>query len=145
MLATLIIIWLSLVWLGYETDWMRVRLPSGVAIKPKYARYVAYNKLRGTQTWRDTTIHSGGNLPADYSPNGEPEYTIILSPGIKDILCGWRWLDEHCADMVDYQPQVFMTVGNIRYTMTIKQPSIIKDIMRVNRLTKKQKLALSGY
>jgi len=34
-----------------------------------------------------------------------------------------------------------MAIGGVRYNMHIKQPSIIKDIMKANKLTKKQKLA----
>lgn len=143
MIISLSIIILALAWLLYETDYMRGRLPVGEAKPcPSYASYTAYSILRkGKPNWNETALHKGNNFPEGYSPNGEPEYTIILNPGITNVLCGWEWVDEHCADMVNYMPEVFMTIGNVRYNMTIKQPSIIKDIMRVNKLTKKQKLA----
>jgi len=141
MILALLVIALAFTWLLYETDFLRVRLPVG-KVKPKYAKYEVYNMLRKRKVyWNETVLYKGGNLPVDHSPDGEPCYQIILNPGIKNVLCGWDWLNEHCADMVDYQPKVEMAIGGVRYNMTIKQPAIIKDIMRVNKLTKKQKLA----
>ena len=142
MIPAIIIISLAFFWLLVETDYMRVRLLVGAISKPKYARYEVYNFLKSRKpSWNDKPIYEGGNLPEGYTPNGEPKYTIILSPGIDNVLCGFDWLNEHCASMVDYQPKVEMAIGGVRYHMTIKQPAIIKDIMRVNHLTKKQKLA----
>lgn len=43
--------------------------------------------------------------------------------------------------LADYKPQVELAIAGVRYNMTIKQPAIIKDVMRVNHLTRKQKLA----
>ena len=124
---------------------MRVRLLIGEIIKPQYARYEVYNKLKKKRVyWGDTTIHKGGNMPKDYSPNGEPTYHIILSPGVSGVLCGFAWLDKHCADMVGYQPKVEMTMGGVRYKMVIKAPAIIKDIMKVNKIPKRERLAYSG-
>lgn len=128
---------LSFYWLLYETDYLRIRLLVGELSKPKYARYKAYH----LKTGYNDSIHEGNNYPEGYSPNGEPEYSIYLSVGIDNILCGWERLDKHCADLVDYKTQVQMNMGGVRYNMTIKSPSIIKDIMRANHLTKKQKLA----
>ncbi len=142
MISAIVIIGLAFLWLLYETNYMRVRLLVGDRVIPKYARYAVYNKLGNKKpAWSDTTLYTGGNLPADYSPNGEPCYTIVLNPGIDNVLCGFDWLNEHCAAMVDYQPEVFMHIGGVRYQMTIKQPSIIKDIMRVNKLSKQEKKA----
>ena len=141
MITTIIIMSLAFSWLGYETDWMRIRLPIGDRLIPKYARYEVYQGLKKrTVFWGDLAIYEGYNCQND-ERNGEPTYYIFLSPGVKSVLCGWDWLNEHCADMVDYQPKVEMNMGGVRYNMTIKQPSIIKDIMKANKLTRKQKLA----
>jgi len=139
-MTAVLIISLSFTWLLWETDCLCIRLLVGELAKPKYARYEVYNSF-SKRKYYTSRLRDGGNLPADYSPNGEPCYQIILNLGIKDILCGWEWLDEHCADMVDYQPDLQMNLGGIRYNMTIKQPSILKDVMKANKLTKKQKLA----
>lgn len=141
MLATIIVIALALSWMVYETDFMRVRLLVGEPAKPKYARYKVYNSSSRKTLKPDYRLHEGDNYPEGYSPNGEPEYIIVLNPGIDNVLCGWEWLNKHCADLVDYQPKVQMLTGGVKYDMTIKEPSIIKDVMRVNKLTKKQKLA----
>ncbi len=128
-------------WLLYETDWLRVNLMADRA-KPKYAQFKAYNIMRRRKVnYGDTPIYEGGNLPEGYTPDGEPTYTIILGLGIGGVLCGWDWLNKHCADLIDYQPKVEMAMGGVRYNMTIKQPAVIKDIMRANKMTKKQKLA----
>ncbi len=141
MIATLCFIALVFLALMKETGWLRIRLLVGADKPPKYARYKVYNSLTAKKYYHDS-IHNGDNYPADYSPNGEPEYNIVLNPGIDNVLCGWEWLNAHVADCVDYKPEVFMNIGNVRYTMLIKQPSIIKDVMRVNHLTKKQVQAL---
>ena len=142
MITTIILLALAFGWLLWETDYLRVQLYIG-KLTPKYARYKVYNKLSNRKpTYGDTLLYEGDNYPADYSPNGEPEYYILLSPGVKGVLCGYDWLNEHCANMVDYKPQVFMTIGNIRYNMTINKPSVIKDIMKANHLTRKQLKAL---
>jgi hypothetical protein len=142
MIATLIIITLAFIWLLYETNFLTVQLPTGKIKEPKYARYKVYQVLKNRKPkFSDTVIYSGDNYPEDYSPNGEPEYQVIVSPGVDNVLCGFDWLNEHCADMVDYQPDVSMHIGGVRYSMKIKEPAVIKDIMKVNKLTKKYKVA----
>ncbi|KKM07041.1 hypothetical protein LCGC14_1737950 [marine sediment metagenome] len=129
-------------WLGYETDWLTVNITYGYAAEPKYAKWEVYHMLKNRQpNWRAKPAYEGSNLPVDYKPNGEPCYRIILSPGIKNVLCGFAWLNKHCADMVDYQPEVSMNIGGVRYSMTIKEPAIIKDVMRANKLTRSQRLS----
>ena len=39
MIATLTIIILAFAWLGYETDWMRVRLPIGLNLLPNWLSF----------------------------------------------------------------------------------------------------------
>ncbi len=140
MIVTILILSLMYAYLLWELNWLRIRLPVGAIKPPKYARYIAYNVLGNH---RPMHLYQGDNYPKGYVRNGEPEYSIFLSPGIHEPMCGWKWLDAHVADMVDYKPEVYMVIGNVRYTMTIKEPSIIKDIMRVNKLTRAQKQALA--
>ena len=142
-MIALIITGLAFVWLGYETDWMRVRLRAG-ELKVKRAGYRVYSTL-SKRKCLGTAIHKGGNIEwqkyTDVPVNGDKVYDIVVSAGLDNVLCGFDWLDRHCADLVDYEPKVEMLMGGVRYNMTIKQPAIIKDIMRVNKLTRKQKLA----
>ena len=95
MITTIIIIGLALAWLLYETDYMRIRLLVGKVKPPNYARYKVYNSMGKQKKYYFGAIHSGDNYPPDYSPNGAPEYNIILSPGIDNVLCGYEWLDKH--------------------------------------------------
>jgi len=145
-MIALIIIGLGFIWLGYETDWMRVRLLVGaeaIITEQKYARYEVFNNLGIKQrkpSYSNRFIHKGGNVPEGYKWNGEPCYQIILSPGIGKVLCGYAWLDEHCADLVDYEPRVEMNICGIRYDMHIKSIGIIKEVMEANKLSKAEKL-----
>lgn len=144
MLATIIIITICLAWLGHETEWLTLRLPVG-KVKPKYARYQVYHIIRNRKAGpKDIKVYEGGNLPEDHNLNLSeiPCYQIVLSPGIEPM-CGYEWLNKHCADMVDYQPKIEMNIANVRYKMTVKQPSVLAEVMKANKLTKQQKLALA--
>lgn len=138
MIIAILVILLAFGWLLYETEGLTVRLIAGKLQPPKYARYTAYNSLKKRKTWDMYHLKDGGNLPEDYIPNGEPNYTIVLSPGIDNVLCGWDWLNKHCAAMVDYIPSVYLHIGGVRYNMSIKDTSIFKDVMRTVKLTKRQ-------
>jgi len=138
MIITLAIIAIAFYWLLYETAWLTIRLPHGMPTIPDYsgdAGYRVYARL-GT---KKRTISS--NQIREYNYNGHTNYDIVLQPGIDNVLCGWSWLDNHCGDLVNYQPKFHLERPGVKYDMVIKQPSIMKDIMRVNRLTKKQRLA----
>ncbi len=129
-------------WLGYETNWLTVRLPHGEA-KPKQAGYRFYSTLSKGK-YHVKADHKGGNIEwstyGDMPLNGHKVYDIIVSPGISVVLCGWDWLDQHCADMVDYQPKVELMTGGVHYKMTIKARNILNEVMKANKLTKKDKL-----
>lgn len=135
MIATYAIIGLALAWMFWELRfWLRDGLIIGKT-ETKYARYQVCNALRNHKA---AFKIQGGNLPEGQSPNGEPLYDIVLSPGVDNVLCGWDWLNQHCADMVDYQPHVTMNIAGVRYNMTVKQPAILKDVMKANKLTKRE-------
>ncbi len=142
MIATIFIVSLAFLWLTRETECFTIRLLVG-PYHPNLASYKVYQILRTRKpSYSDSPIHEGGNLPEGYRPNGEPVYQVVLSPGVASVLCGFDWLDQHCADMVEYQPQVSMTLDNVRYAMRIKDPSVIKDVMKANHMTKKEKAAM---
>jgi hypothetical protein len=140
----IVLIILEFACLGYFTKFMTVRLYRGNGqVKTQYASYRVCTSLRKRKAyWQCPEIHAGDNFPTNFRRNGEPCYDVVLTPGVTNILCGWEWLDKHCADMVDYKPEVFMAIANIRYTMTIKQPSIIKNIIKANHLTRREKKEL---
>lgn len=98
------IVWMisGLAWLLHYTSWMRVDLMQPIEHPVlKYAKYEVYNALRKCKFYHGR-LREGGNLPEDYSPNGEPNYTIVLNPGIKDILCGWEWLDYNKVNNIEH-------------------------------------------
>ena len=164
MIGCLIVFALAYFWLLLETDFLRVRLicgkiPAKISIKllpspkpvlllpigitrPKAARYQVFNCLRPSKNL--DPIHEGSNIPEDKEKDFEvTTYQIYLSPGIEPM-CGYEWLDKHCADVLDFQQSIEMNLGNVRYTMTIKKPEVIKDIMRVNKLSKSEKSKLQS-
>ncbi len=146
MIATILIVSLAFYWLLRETDYFRIHLIRGtIPVKAKaYAAYDVYNSMTQKKIYK-VKVHTGGNVPDDLQYNESPyhTYNIVLSPGIDNVLCGFDWLDKHVADLENYNPKVYMSIGNVRYDMTIKKPEIIKDIMRVNHLTKREIQALA--
>ncbi|KKN18459.1 hypothetical protein LCGC14_0955680 [marine sediment metagenome] len=150
------IIWmiLSFAYLGHETKWLTVRLESYgyqlvniKSIVDNWSTEFTMNPRRFIGA--ESIYQNAGNGHMDgYRVLKTLQrvsklyglYDICLSPNT-DTLCGKKWLDKHWNDLADYQPKVEMNIGGVRYKMTIKQPSILKDVMRVNKLTKKQKLA----
>lgn len=136
MIGCLIVVGLAFVWLGYETEWMTVRLPCG-AIPIRSAQYIVHYTL-GRSKWNGN-CRVGGTVR-----NFDKTYDIFLSPGIDNILCSWEWLDEHCADLVDYQPLLEISAYGVTHKMHIKTPTtnLLKDIskatMKVSRTERKQ-------
>lgn len=141
MLISLFLFALSYYWLLRETDWLRVRLLVGKE-KPKvFAQYKAYNSFKKKKTY-EVELHFGSN-----SEEPTPDmicYNVVLDPGITEPLCGWAWLDKHCADMVDFTPNVYLDMVGVRYNMTIKpqgvSEGILGKVMKVNKVSKQQKL-----
>jgi len=141
-------------WLLKETDWLRVRLLAG-----KEVVLIDYRRV-----WIDTfhrqgffrleealTAHVYPSFPKEkkvgytfyncLKPKGKPSdlvFEVTLSPGVKDVLCGTKWLDKHWNDLVDYVPAVQMNIGGVRYDMTIKTTEIIPAIMKANHMTRAQ-------
>ena len=137
MITTLIIIALAFYWLLSETDYLRIRLLIGDD-KPKHlARYKAYNSLK-KKKYYNVPIYSGGNT--DDFLSTEITYDVVLAPGITEPLCGWDWLDKHCADLVGFENKVYLAIAGVKYDMTIKSPSILNEVMKVNKLNKKERL-----
>jgi hypothetical protein len=142
MLACIIIVSLALYWLLRETDYFRIHLIRG-EIKKHIPAYAAYKVMAGKSRDYAVNICTGSNIPEDTDVKEYHTYNIVLSPGVNNVLCGYDWLNKHVADLENYNPQVYMSIGNVNYTMTIKKPEIIKDIMRVNHLTKREIQALA--
>jgi hypothetical protein len=117
-------------WLLVETDYLRVRLPVGILYEIGASCQWHLPDDAVTDDMKQELLNLWSKLPK--------EVKAKFAQGLESPLCGWgyayqyRNLTPECA--------VEMTIGNVRYNMTIKQPSIIKDVMRVNHLTNKQKV-----
>ena len=126
MIATLIIIGLAFAWLGYETDWMRVRLVNGATQKPFPDRWC--DEFHLSPKYFDFTW-----VPLEFSiaPHYR-HYNIELSPGVT-VMCGQKWLDKHYHDLDNYEPQVELYFGNgYKQTFTLRKPELIKQIVKIN-------------
>lgn len=127
----MVLIALEFAWLGYETKWLTIRLYKGKATPapqlPKTAAYHIHYTL-GRSHFSPTKCYEMPNW--NYS---DALYHIFLSPGLNDVLCGWEWLNEHCADLVNYHPKVELCFGNgYKQTFTLKKPELIKQIVKIN-------------
>ena len=106
MIAILIIIGLTFAWLGYETDWMRVRLPIGQVqiietIPDIVERYVPWDN------WNHCHWPSWFNFT--------------------DPICGWEWIKSR--EHIIPECRLEMTYGGVHHTMTIKDTKIIKLVV----------------
>ncbi len=71
MIATLLIIGIALAWLGYETDWLRIRLES-----TEYQRAV---KAQQSKVKTDMPEQTEPLKPLEFTPLDMPEFTGSLN------------------------------------------------------------------
>lgn len=135
MIATIIIVGLAFIWLGYETSWLTVRLPRGPAQNQP--------KVNITRLWFKTfgfyhPYRNKGFFPCEqpYTRDSMPyhkPYALELSSGVYDTLCGAQWLEEHWHDLDNYQSKVELYFGNgYKQTFTLKKPELIGKIIHIN-------------
>ena len=125
MIATIIVIGLAFTWLGYETDWIRVRLLIGSSLSP-LDRWC--NEFHLSPKYFDFVW-----VPLEFSAvPSYKQYKIELSPGVT-VMCGQKWLDKHYHDLDNYEPRVELYFGNgYRQTFTLKKPELMKQIIKIN-------------
>lgn len=126
MLATTIVIGLAFTWLAYETNWMRVRLLTGVVLKPFLDRWC--NEFHVSPNYFDFTW-----VPLELTITPQyKHYNIELSPGVT-VMCGQKWLDKHYHDLDNYEPRVELYFGNgYRQNFTLRKPQLMKSIIKIN-------------
>lgn len=110
MLATMIIFILSFIWLGFETDWLTIRLPYGAQ-----APAIEYERI----SWSDCVTRYGAQ-----------QVSFI---GVTEPLCGWDWLRSNTHPVPEYKVQ-FSGKG-VCYNMTIKDASIIKPVVQAQHVS----------
>jgi len=108
MIATIIILILEFAWLFYESDFLRIRLPVGIAQIPEPPElYISNKDIRSFQ------LRSG--------------YKSWLG-----ILCGWEWAIKHEHDLDNWHPTIELHFETTRYKMSFNNGNgkLLGEIMK---------------
>jgi len=103
-------------WLLYETDWLRVQLPTTA-----YLAQLAQPDL-GIDIHAIACRIKWGYQPILY---GYDEYEASMLP-----ICGWQWIADHEHDLDNYNPTVSISFDGYSSTMIVKDLSIIKGLVK---------------
>ena len=122
MIELIITIGLALIWLGYETNWMTIRLPYGADIPP--AIYTTWDMLK------------------PYRPDKQYPFWVRC-PDAMSPLCGWDYINN--ARHIVPQYKIEIAAFGVRNKITLKDggnAKLLKDISTAAlKATKAQKLA----
>lgn len=116
-LISLSIILLAFYWLLRETDYLRVRLPVGcpsISVPPEMR-----------QSWDIITR----NTKAKNLNN------FVTDPYTYTPLCGFDWLNNREHVIPEYK--IELQHGGVKHNMTIKDPSIMKQVVQAMRANPK--------
>ena len=103
-------------WLLYETDWLRVQLPT--------TEYLRSLELPGLTS--SDIDDMARRIGWEYKGKGYyADKVEHLTP-----LCGWQWIAKHEHDLDDYNPTVIISFDGFSATMQIKDLSIIKGLVK---------------
>lgn len=105
-------------WLLYETDWLRVQLPTTA-----YLAQLAQSSLTRSGiheiamriNWTQSSAFKG------------------CQPVVKEWIipiCGWQWIADHEHDLDNYNPTVTIKFDGYSSTMEIQDLSIIKGLVK---------------
>jgi len=120
----------GIIWLLYETEWLRVRLPIGKAAEQPQGRYVSWNDIENQIQY----------LPDRFKPFWIKHRVIIktirglnhqILGAAMQPLCGWDWLLNREHIIPEYK--IELALDGIHYQMNVKSDSILAEVMRVNR------------
>ena len=109
MIIASIIIGLAFIWLGYETNWVRVRLLVGIETSTKY------------KTWAELKPWS--------TKKSDPMW--LRFPKIMEPLSGWDWLENTMHIIPEYTIELITDTSKI--TMRSQNMSILRDAFKVYR------------
>jgi hypothetical protein len=129
MLYCLLIIGIAFYLLLKETDYLRIRLYVGAICQDGDCCAWKFKDEWVTPEMKTELIYLWSNLPKTTRE--------AMAQGLQDPLCGWGYAWQY-HDIVP-ECKVEMNLNNVRYKFDLKDPSILKDIMKANKLTKKQK------
>jgi len=118
----------AFIWLGYETNWMTVRLLVGEFEQAIILEY---------KTWQEVEI-SLNRLPVKYQPFWH-KFPKNMKP-----LCGMSWLKNNSHVVPISKVELYFGNG-YKQTFTLKKPELIKEIVKINTGKKYfKKLALAN-
>jgi len=118
----------AFIWLGYETNWMTVRLLVGEFEQAIILEY---------KTWQEVEI-SLNRLPVKYQPFWH-KFPKNMTP-----LCGMNWLKNNSHVVPISKVELYFGNG-YKQTFTLKKPELIKEIVKINTGKKYfKKLALAN-
>ena len=146
MIPCFIIILLALAWLGYETDWLTVRLlygaPTAEPIDLRALWLDTFNPLIGYNYERLLSQPRGEATYTDMPPFrlqqiDMRDYAAELSIGVRynkePYLCGIEWLRKHLHGLDTYFPRVELYYGNgYSQKFTLKDPRLMKQVIKIN-------------
>jgi hypothetical protein len=131
MLLSLLIIALAFSWLLKETDYLRIRLPVGELCKNGDCCPWRMSDDAVDHEMKAELVRRWRNLPK--------EVKVKFEQGLESPLCGWGY----AWQFRDYAPEMYVELDTygVRYKMTLKDPEIIKAVVKANKVTKAQRKA----
>ena len=54
----------------------------------------------------------------------------LISKTIKEPICGWQWVYQHLHDLDGWQPRIELDYGGVKFNMTVKNPEVLRDIIK---------------
>lgn len=110
-----LILILAFMWLGYETDWMTVRLPRGLAKLP--AQTIEYEY----RTWQQLDPRNGHKLTKQY-----PFW--LRFPEHMAPLCGWDYLENTPHIIPQYKIEIKAHGVTNKVTLKEADSKLLKDL-----------------
>ncbi len=118
LITTLLI---ALAWLGYETDWVTVRLPYGIEA------LIAATEVR--RPWNHFDWHDW--VTGHHHISFTDRNVNVHSKSHVQPICGWDWI--RSREHIIPECKVELVHSGVKYNMTIKSPAIIKSVVTALR------------
>ncbi len=122
MTLTIISLILAFLWLGYETDWLRVRLLAGLGIEPGTC---SEWKLLNSKVTKDMKRDLIKNWQLNKIGNA------LFSGNHLQPLCGWGFAYQYRNFTPEYKVELITEHSKI--TMRTKSIPVLRDAFRVYR------------
>ena len=133
MLTALLVILSGLVYLMLETNWMTIRLPMGADTMSPYWLLLRLGDFYATEDdirdMRHQLMWPGKGV------KGIDWHNTTYTP-----LVSWDWLKVHWHDLDGYQQDIEIDAYGVRSKMTVKQPAVIKEVMKALKPSRAMKL-----